>query len=161
VDDFPELTHADDDSVSEADSASDSGSDDDDLDDADFLGLEQPGIAEEHDISPQPVSVSRFGRIRKPNSRYAYQAQSYEWENNVTGTDYQDLAHAYAVESIPTLPNTNNALTWEPAPTTIRDIVKMPDGPVKQEWLKSVRKELKTLVDSNTFQEDTLQQAHL
>lgn len=27
---------------------------------------------------------------------------------------------------------------------------------VKQEWLKSVRKELKTLVDSNTFQEDTM-----
>jgi hypothetical protein len=33
----------------------------------------------------------------------------------------------------------------------------MPEGLVKQEWLKSVKKELKTLVDSNTFQEDMLQ----
>jgi|NOAtaT_6_FD_contig_31_925753_length_689_multi_3_in_0_out_0_1 hypothetical protein len=32
----------------------------------------------------------------------------------------------------------------------------MKEGVVKQEWLKSVRKELKTLVDSNTFQEDTM-----
>jgi hypothetical protein len=40
------------------------------------------------------------------------------------------------------------------APATIRDIVKMPNGTIKEEWLKSVRKELKTLVDSGTFQED-------
>jgi len=155
VDDCPELTQADNDSVSEADSMADSD-DDDDLDDDHFLDLQQPGIAAELDISPQPVNVSRFGRIRKPNSRYAYQIQSYEWENNATRSEYQDLAHACAVESTPTLPNTNNALTWEPAPTTIRDIVKIPDGPAKQEWLKPVRKELKTLVDSNTFQEDKL-----
>jgi hypothetical protein len=32
----------------------------------------------------------------------------------------------------------------------------MPNGTIKQEWLKSVRKEIKTLVDSNTFQGDTL-----
>jgi len=32
----------------------------------------------------------------------------------------------------------------------------MPDGAVKQEWLKSVKKQLKKLVESNTFQEDTL-----
>jgi hypothetical protein len=32
----------------------------------------------------------------------------------------------------------------------------MPNGPVREEWLKSVRKELKTLVDSGTFQEDTM-----
>jgi hypothetical protein len=32
----------------------------------------------------------------------------------------------------------------------------MPNGTIKQEWLKSVRKEIKTLVNSNTFQEDTL-----
>jgi len=34
--------------------------------------------------------------------------------------------------------------------------VKMPHGTVREEWLKSVRKELKTLVNSGTFQEDTL-----
>ena len=38
---------------------------------------------------------------------------------------------------------------------TIREIVKMPHRIVKEEWLRSVRKELKTLVDSGTFQEDT------
>ena len=38
---------------------------------------------------------------------------------------------------------------------SIREIVKMPHGIVKEEWLRSVRKELKTLVDSGTFQEDT------
>jgi hypothetical protein len=30
----------------------------------------------------------------------------------------------------------------------------MPNGTIKEEWLRSVRKELKTLVDSGTFQED-------
>jgi hypothetical protein len=34
--------------------------------------------------------------------------------------------------------------------------MKMPNRTMKQEWLKSVRKEIKTLVDSNTFQEDTM-----
>jgi hypothetical protein len=32
----------------------------------------------------------------------------------------------------------------------------MPNGPVREEWLKSIQKELKTLVDSGTFQEDTM-----
>jgi hypothetical protein len=41
--DCPELSHADDDSVSEADSACNYDSDDDELDDDDIFNLEQPG----------------------------------------------------------------------------------------------------------------------
>jgi len=141
--------------VSEADSVYESDSDDD-LNDDNITDLEQPGVAVEEDISPQPVSVSRFGRVRTPNPRYANQARSYEWENTTKGTEFEDLARACASEATAALPNTSDALSWEPAPSTIRDIVKMPDGIVKQEWLKSVKKESKALVDSNTFQEDTM-----
>ena len=140
--------------MSEADSVYDSDSDDD-LDDDVIADLEQPGVSAEEDVSPQPANVSRYGRTRKPNPRYANQARSYEWEVHA-GAGNQDLARACAVESTPSLPNSNDALSWEPAPATIRDIVKMPNGPVREEWLKSVRKELKTLVDSGTFQEDTM-----
>jgi hypothetical protein len=154
-DDCPDLEHADNDSMSEADSVYKSDSNDD-LDDNDIADLKQPGVAVEEDISPQPVSVSRFGRVRKPNLRYANQARSYEWENTTKGTEFKDLARACASEATAALPNTSDALSWEPAPSTIRDIVKMPDGIVKQEWLKSVKKESKALVDSNTFQEDTM-----
>jgi hypothetical protein len=52
---------------------------------------------------------------------------------------------------ITALPSNNDALSWEPAPRSIRDILKMPQGPVRQAWLKSVWKELKALVDSGTF----------
>jgi hypothetical protein len=166
-DDCPELApHSnDDDSVSEADSSYDSdlGEDDENdvLNDAVFDFTHSVPTIDE-DTSPQPISVSRFGRVRKPNSCYANQAKSYEWETRATGTCTEDLARACAVESTPLLPkNSSNALSWEPAPSTIRDVVKMPEGVVKQEWLKSVKKELKTLVDSNTFQEDTLHEGEV
>jgi hypothetical protein len=120
------------------------------------LDFECCGPAVEEDISPQPANISRYGRVRHPNPRYANQARSYEWEVDEKGTRYQDLAHACAIEATPSIPNSNDALPWEPAPKTIRDIVKMPPGMIKEEWLKSVRKELKTLVESGTFQEDTL-----
>jgi hypothetical protein len=110
----------------------------------------------EEDISPQPANISRYGRVRRPNSYYAYRARSYEWESETKGTEYQDLAHTCATEATPGIPNSNDALSWELAPKTIRGIVKMPHGTVREEWLKSVRKELKTLVNSGTFQEDTL-----
>jgi len=67
-----------------------------------------------------------------------------------------DLQEACATEAHATLmPTINNALSWEPAPKTIREILKMPDGPVKTAWLQSVRKEFKSLVDNNTFVHDT------
>jgi hypothetical protein len=157
-DDCPALSRqSHDDSDSEADSiCSYDSEDDDDLDDDDILDFELPTSTIEEDISPQPTNVSRYGRIRKPNPRYANQAKSYEWEARAIGTNNKDLAHACAVESTPPLPSSSDALSLEPAPSTIRDIVKMPEGVVKQEWLKSVKKELKTLVNANTFQEDTL-----
>ena len=158
-DDCPDLVHCkDDDSVSEADPNDDdnSNSDDEELDDDVVFALEQHRFEVEDNKSPQPANLSRYGRIRRPNSRYANQARSYKWEVDVAGTKNQDLVHACATESTPILPNPGDALSWEPAPSTIRDIVKMPSGPVKEEWLKSVQKELKTLVDLGTFQEDTL-----
>jgi transposase InsO family protein len=87
-DDCPDLSDADDDSLSEADSFYDSDSDDD-LDDDVIADLEQPGVAAEEDVSPQPANISRYGRVRRPNSRYAYNTRSYtntrsyEWENNL------------------------------------------------------------------------------
>jgi hypothetical protein len=151
-------THDDSDSEADSDCSStySSDSDIDEFDDDDIIDFELPAVPVEEDISPQPANISRYGRVRRPNSRYAYRAHSYEWESETKGTEYQDLAHACATEATPGLPNSNDALSWEPAPKTIRDIVKMPPGTVREERLKSVRKELKKLVDSGTFQEDTL-----
>jgi hypothetical protein len=54
------------------------------------------------------------------------------------------------------IPTTSDANSWEPAPRIIRDIMKLPNGMVKNEWLKSVKAELKTLIDSGTFAFDTI-----
>jgi len=140
-DDCPDLaSRHDDDSVSEADTDASSTSewdeDNDNVDDdAAIFDLVHPTPdPEEEEITPQPVNISRYGRIRHPNSRYAYNARSYEWENSV------DEPRACAIEAAPSLLNSNDALSWEPAPATIRDIVRMPNRIVKEEWLKSVRK---------------------
>jgi len=154
TDNLPELLDvSDDDSLSEAEYDSDM---EHDLDDDDVLDLETPGIAAKENISPQPITLRHSNCIKKPNPQYANHARSYEWESYAAGATDQDLARACATEATPSLPNQNNALSWEPAPSSIRHIIKMPNGTIKQEWLKSVRKEIKTLVDSNTFQEDTL-----
>jgi len=55
------------------------------------------------------------------------------------------------------LPTTSDANSWEPVPKSLRDVLKMSDGMVRQEWLKAIKKEIKTLVDSGTFVTDTLQ----
>jgi hypothetical protein len=62
--------------------------------------------------------------------------------------DDMELCLACTSEAILSLPiKGGDVHSWEPAPRTIRDILRMPDGLVKREWLKSVRKELKLLVD--------------
>jgi hypothetical protein len=73
---------------------------------------------------------------------------------------FQDfhLANICLSEAYLTLDHSSpDAFTWEPAPRSIRDIVEMPSGSVKDAWLKSVKAELKTLVDSKTFIQDTLE----
>jgi len=67
------------------------------------------------------------------------------------------LAEACAAEAHADLiPKMSDANSWEPAPKSIRDIFKMADGLVRQEWLKAMKKEIKTLVNSGTFAIDTL-----
>jgi hypothetical protein len=90
-----------------------------DLDDDDVLDLETPGIAAEENISPQPTTLRCSNCIKKPNHRYANHARSYEWENYAAGTPDQDLARACAKEATPSLSNQNNALSWEPTPSSI------------------------------------------
>jgi len=63
-----------------------------------------------------------------------------------------ELAEACTVEAHPTpLQPATNALSWEPTPKTLLDILRLPHGTVHTEWLKSVKQELKALVESNTF----------
>jgi hypothetical protein len=63
-----------------------------------------------------------------------------------------ELAEACAVEAHPTpLQPATDALSWEPAQKTLRDILRLPHGTVHIEWLKSVKQELKTPVESNAF----------
>jgi hypothetical protein len=89
-----------------------------------------------------------------PNKRYlpnAHVANLIAWADSCFAQD-KDMAEACSAEAhAATLPNAQDAYSWEPAPKTIRDIIKMPEGMVKTEWLTSVKKELKTLVDSGTF----------
>jgi hypothetical protein len=69
------------------------------------------------------------------------------------------LANVCLSEAYSTLDSSSSdGLSWEPAPRSIRDRVKMPHGAVKDAWLKSVRAELKTLVVAKIFMHDTLQQ---
>jgi hypothetical protein len=80
-----------------------------------------------------------------------------EWEANQLDSKAQEHAVSCAIETTIQLPNQNDALSWEPAPSSIRDTIKMPEGTVKSEWLCFIRKELKTLVNSRTFVTDNLQ----
>ena len=82
--------------------------------------------------------------IRKPTR--AHITKAVGWANVCSDLD---LAEACAIEAHPDIqPMTQDANSWEPAPKTVRDILKMQDGIVRQEWLKALKKELKTLIDS-------------
>jgi hypothetical protein len=59
------------------------------------------------------------------------------------------------------MPNSQDAHSWEPAPKTIRNIINLPKGYVKSAWLKSVKQELKTLIDSGTFVSDTMKESEV
>jgi hypothetical protein len=148
-DNVPDLLHPDDDS-----SVSTSGSNIDDemiLDDEDILDVEAGNNIIDDEPSPQPIiELRRSTRARKPNPKYAYYTRHYEWVDNADPSN-MELAIACASEAIPSLPSSGDALSWEPAPKSIREILKMPEGTVRQAWLKSVWKELKSLVDAKTF----------
>ncbi len=66
------------------------------------------------------------------------------------------LALAYTLEAHPIIPLTD-AHAWEAAPWMICNIMRVQDKTIKTEWLKSVSKELKTLLDSSTFSLDQIQ----
>jgi hypothetical protein len=68
------------------------------------------------------------------------------------------LANLCHAEAYSTLDSTTDALSWEPAPRSIREIVEMTHGPVKEAWLKSVKAELKTLINAKTFIHDEMQE---
>jgi hypothetical protein len=146
-DDVPDLLHPDDDS-----SVSTSGSDIDEIiDDEDILDIEAGNNIIDDETSPQPIiELRRSTRTRKPNPKYAYYTRHYDWVDNADPSN-MELATACASEAIPSLPSSGDALSWEPAPKSIQEILKMPEGTVRQAWLKSVWKELKALVDAKTF----------
>jgi len=161
VDDTPDLVpqHDDDFSDSEDDDDDSVASNDSDEDeeaifsDDDLASLIQPTPVEPEADTPQILRHST--RPRKPNPKYAQtsMASTVGWTNLSDDPDLQE-ACAAELHAAP-MPTLNNTLSWEPAPKTIRDILKMPDGPVKTAWLQSVRKEFKTLIDNNTFVHDT------
>jgi hypothetical protein len=91
--------------------------------------------------------LSRSTRMHKPNQRYAGIAHTVTWFD-----ENMDLAEACAVEAHPIITaSSTDALSWEPAPESIHDILKLPESPIHTGWLKSVKSEFKTLVDSHTF----------
>jgi hypothetical protein len=99
-------------------------------------------------------SLRQSSRQRKPNPKYVNTAKAVAWVNSCQD---QDLAEACTVEGHQVLlPFTMDANSWEPAPRMIKDIMKLPEGYVKAEWMKSVKKELKTLIDSGTFAFDKM-----
>jgi hypothetical protein len=119
----------------------------------------QPPQDPEPFVMDASINVQRSTRARRPNPKYANIAKAVAWANSC---DDKELAEACAIEAHPMmLPSTSDANSWEPAPRTIRDITKLPNGMVKTEWLKSVKSELKTLIDSGTFVFDTMKQGEV
>jgi len=111
----------------------------------------------------------RSKRVPKPNPKYAtgntpkksstHAAEAVGWANICTNLH---LVEACAVEAHPDIqPITRDANSWEPAPKTVRDILKMQDGIVRQEWLKALKKELKTLINAGTFVHDNLKDGEI
>jgi hypothetical protein len=98
-------------------------------------------------------------RPHKPNPKYANVAGTVGWANVCTDLNLIEACAAKVHTDLQ--PNTADANSWEPTPKTIRDILKMKDGVVRQEWLKAIRKELKTLIDSGTFAQDTLKEGEI
>ena len=49
------------------------------------------------------------------------------------------------------MPDSQDAYSWEPAPKSLQDILRMPDGVVKTGWLKSVKKETIDAKDGQAF----------
>jgi hypothetical protein len=100
-------------------------------------------------------SLRRSTRVRRPNFKYVNIAKAVEWANSC---EDKALVEACAREAHPIIiPSTLDANSWEPAPRTIRDIIRLPSRIVKSEWLKSVKNELKTLIDSGTFAFDRME----
>ncbi len=96
----------------------------------------------------------RSNCAHKPNPEYANVARIAGWANACTDLI---LSEACAAEVHTNLQSkTADANSWEPAPKMIQDISRMKDGMVRQEWLKAIKKELKTLIESGTFAQDTL-----
>jgi hypothetical protein len=101
----------------------------------------------------------RTTRRHKPNPKYANVARIVGWANTCMDLN---LVEACAIEAHTDLqPISADANSWEPAPKTIRDILKLKDGTVRQEWLKAIKTELKTLIDSGTFAHDTLKNGEI
>ncbi len=70
-------------------------------------------------------------RAQKTNPKYAGMAHTVNWP-------YEDmkLAEACAVKVHPiVMPASTDVLSWESAPKTICDILKMPEGPMHTGWL--------------------------
>jgi hypothetical protein len=151
IDDTPDLVPQDEDDVSTAESDDDSTTDDNasdeaSLSDANLADFLRPTDPEPELDIPQPLRHST--RPHKPKPRYA----------SVGSTEDEELLEACSAKAHDyPMPSTTSTLPWKPAPKTLRDILKMPEGHVNTAWLQSVRKELKTLVDINTFVHDTPQ----
>ncbi len=91
-------------------------------------------------------------RVRKPNLKYVSMARTVQWFD-----EDLDLAKSCAMEAHPvTMKPPTVALSSEPAPKTIHDILNMPVGPVCNGWLKSAKTELKTLLDAHIFILDSI-----
>jgi hypothetical protein len=121
-----------------------------------MINQPQPIPDEEPDlyILDKSQTIRHSTRIRRPNPKYVNIAKAVAWDNICQDTT---LAEACAMEAHSVfIPTSSDANSWEPAPRTIRDIMKLPNGMVKNEWLKSVKAELKTLIDSGTFAFDKI-----
>jgi hypothetical protein len=75
-------------------------------------------------------ALCRSTRVRKPNPKYvsSHFSNAVAWVNTCTD---QELIKACVAEAQPEiLPNSQDAYSWEPAPKSIRDILKLSDGVV-------------------------------
>jgi hypothetical protein len=98
-------------------------------------------LADNLHIMDRSGAIRCSERIWKPNPKYINIARAVAWSNVCEDTH---LVNACAMEAHTTrLPSSTDAQSWEPAPKSILDITKLPEGLVRKEWLNSVKKRVK------------------
>jgi hypothetical protein len=123
------------------------------------------GNTNEHEAQVVPFVVDdgrpvnpRPQRNRRPPRRLSFDImqRDRDWQEVGTACNDMELARACASEATMQIDSPGaDATVFEPAPSNLRAVLKIRDHVIREAWLKAYQKELKTLIDTGTFQPET------